>query len=416
MPFVSPPSDHLGPVWAELALLWGSAKLGGEVALRLRLPAVVGELAAGGLLAGLSRAGVGIPDLGASATLQLLAGLGVVLLMFAVGLESTPSRLRALGLPSLRVAVAGMLLPMLLVLGAAGLLLPSGTPFVVHLFLGACLCATSIGISARVLREHGVGRSAEGQVIMGAAVLDDVLGLLVLVAVSALVRSFGGASGPPWRELALSLLLAGGFLAAALTAGPWISRHLFRIGGNLRGEEVLLPLALAFAFLMAWLGSRAGLAGIVGAYAAGLVLEPAHVEGLEAREARPLKDLLHPLVASFAPLYFVLMGTRVEVPLLLRGRTLLMALVLGVLGLFGKWLAGFAADRRLRGSVIGWGMVPRGEVGLIFVATGAGLQVQGRPLLGPELSTALVGAIFLTTLLGPLGLGWALDSAKVEAR
>jgi Kef-type K+ transport system membrane component KefB len=171
---------------------------------------------------------------------------------------------------------------------------------------------------------------------------------------------------------------------------------------------VLLPLGLGFAFLLAWLGSLAGLASIVGAYAAGLILEPAHLVDLEHRERHTLEDLVHPLVTVLSPLFFVLMGAKVDPVALFQPSTLGFAALLALLGIAGKFVAGYGAGRGLRAAVVGWGMVPRGEVGLIFVATGAQLQVEGRPLLSAEVQAGIIGALLLTTVAGPVGLGRVL--------
>jgi Kef-type K+ transport system membrane component KefB len=287
-------------------------------------------------------------------------------------------------------------------------LLPPETHPVVSLFIGACLCATSIGISAQVLREKGASRSGEGRVIMGAAVIDDVLGLLILVAVTSIVAVAGTGASLPWSNLAKTLGLALGFLALALTAGRFLTPHLFRLANRFRGEQILLPAGLGFAFLLAWLGNLAGLAPIVGAYAAGLILEPTHIHVLEERELHQLEDLVHPLVVTLSPLFFVMMGAKVDPATLVEGRTLLLAFVLAVLGTAGKFVAGYVAGKGLYPAVIGWGMVPRGEVGLIFVATGSTLVLAGEPLLAPQVQAGILGALLLTTILGPVGLGWVL--------
>jgi Kef-type K+ transport system membrane component KefB len=403
--------DPLAGTLMLLALLWLSAKVGGELAVRLKLPAVTGELAVGLGLTALHRLWPWFPEVGASQGTELLGGLGVVVLMFAVGLESTVAQMLKVGWASLRVAVLGVAAPMAAGLAGAWLLLPRPASLVLDLFIGACLCATSVGISAQVLRETGASDSLEGRIIVGAAVVDDVLGLLVLVAVSGMVgaASGGGALGP---QLLRTLGLALGFLALALTLGRLATPHLFQLASRFRGEQVLLPLGLGFAFLLAWLGSLAGLASIVGAYAAGLILEPAHIVDLERRERHTLEELIHPLVTVLSPLFFVLMGAKVDPSVLLRPRTLLFATVLALLGVAGKFVAGFGAGRGLRASVVGWGMVPRGEVGLIFVATGAQLRLNGVPLLSPELQAGIIGALLLTTVAGPVGLGRVLRSGQ----
>ena len=411
MPFALLMHDPLAGSLMLLALLWLSAKVGGELALRLRLPAVTGELAVGLVLAGLHKAWPGFPEVAASPGMELLGGLGVVVRMFAVGLESTVPQMLRVGMASLRVAVIGVVLPMAAGLAGAWLLLPKGTPFVLDLFIGACLCATSIGISAQVLREQGAGDSVAGRIILGAAVVDDVLGLLVLVAVSGWVAAASG-SGGAGPALTRTLLLALGFLAAAFTLGRWGTPHLFRLANRFRSEQLLLPLGLGFAFLLAWLGNLAGLASIVGAYAAGLILEPAHIEDLERREQHTLEELVRPLVTVLSPLFFVLMGAKVDPIALFQPATLGFAAVLALLGVAGKYLAGYGAGRGQQVPVVGWGMVPRGEVGLIFVAAGAQLQWQGAPLLTPAIQAGIIGALLLTTVAGPLGLGWALGRAK----
>jgi Kef-type K+ transport system membrane component KefB len=375
--------------------------------VRLKLPAVTGELAAGLALAALHRAWPLMPEVAASPAAELLGGLGVVVLMFAVGLESTVPQMLKVGLASLRVAVIGVVVPMAAGLAGAWLLLPKESPFVLDLFIGACLCATSIGISAQVLREKGASDSIAGRIIVGAAVVDDVLGLLVLVAVSGLVGATSGGSAVG-SNLARTLLLALSFLAAALTLGRLATPHLFRIANRFRGEQVLLPLGLGFAFLLAWLGSLAGLASIVGAYAAGLILEPAHIENLERRERHTLEELVHPLVTVLSPLFFVLMGAKVDPTALFKPATLGFALLLAALGVAGKFVAGFGGGKGTRAAVVGWGMVPRGEVGLIFVATGTQLHLNGIPLLSADVQAGIIGALLLTTVAGPVGLGWAL--------
>ncbi|HEX9009224.1 MAG TPA: cation:proton antiporter [Holophagaceae bacterium] len=415
MPLALLVSDPFAGTLLLLALAWLAAKVGGEVALRLRLPTVAGELCAGLALAGLHQALPRFPDLGASEPVGVLANLGVIVLMFAVGLESTVPQMMRVGLPSLRVATVGVLVPMLAGLLGAHWLLPAGVPWVVDLFIGACLCATSIGISAQVLREKHAAASPEGRVIVGAAVIDDVLGLLVLVAVSGLAAASSAGGGMPWAGLARTLGLALAFLALALTLGRRTTPHLFHLASRFRSEQLLLPLGLGFAFLLAWLGNLAGLAPIVGAYAAGLILEPTHVEVLEARESHTLEALVHPLVTTLAPVFFVVMGARVDPVALVAPRTLLFAGVLAALGVLGKWVAGYAAGRGYRSAVVGWGMVPRGEVGFVFVATGAAMAFDGAPLLSTGIQAGVVGALLLTTLAGPVGLGWVLARKAEKA-
>ena len=396
-----------------LAVMWLLAKVGTELCYRLHLPRVVGELGAGLLLAVLAKQFPGIvPEPASYPVMEYLAEIGIVVLMFAVGLESTVPQMVRVGLPSLRVAVLGMLFPMTLGLLGSLLLMPAGSSWILGLFIGACLCATSIGITAQVLEERGAAKTSEGRVILGAAVLDDVLGLLVLVFVSGMVTVAGTTGGLPWGTLARTLSLALGFLLMAFTAGRFVTPHLFHLADRFRSEQVLLPLGLGFAFLLAWLGSLAGLATIVGAYAAGLILEATHIKHLEEKELHSLQELLHPLVVSLSPIFFVLMGAKVDPTALLSPGTLLLAVVLATLGILGKFVAGYGAGKGLRSAVIGWGMVPRGEVGLIFVAAGVHLKIGGQALLSPQVQAGVLGAILLTTIAGPIGLGHVLRQLR----
>ena len=386
-----------------LAMIWFAAKMGGELATRMKLPTVVGELTAGMVLAAMHRFWVVIPDLATSPAADLLATVGVILLMFSVGLESTVPQMMKVGLPATLVAVVGVVVPVVMGLLISYALLPAPVAVPVALFIGACLCATSVGISARVLGQQGARNCPEGRVILGAAVIDDVLGLLVLVIVSAMATAAAAGGATPWGDVGRTLALAVGFLGLALSLGRWATPHLFRMANRLRVEELLLPLALAFGFLMAFAGGHAGLAPIVGAYAAGLILEPTHIELLEERESQSLEALVHPLVTALAPIFFVVMGARVDPRGLLQPSILALALTLAVLGAVGKYIAGFAAGRGFNPHIVGWGMMPRGEVGLIFVATGAQLKI-----LAPDVQAAVVVALMLTTMVGPIGLGWLL--------
>jgi Kef-type K+ transport system membrane component KefB len=411
MPLAFLVADPFSRTLLLLAFTWVIAKLAGELALRIKLPAVAGELAVGVAIAAAAKAFPMIPNLAESPEAEVLANLGVIVLMFMVGLESTVPQMLKVGVVSLRVAVIGVLAPMAMGLVGAWALLPKGVPFAVDLFIGACMCATSIGISAQVLRENGASDGTAGRVIVGAAVIDDVLGLLVLTLVSGVAAS-SSSGAIPWHALGRTLGLAFGFLGLALTLGRFATPHLFRLADRLRSEQLLLPLGLAFAFVLAYLGNLAGLATIVGAYAAGLILEPAHIEALQQREQHSLEELVHPLVAVLSPLFFVLMGARVDASALFTPSTLLFAGVLAGLGIVGKLVAGLGAGKRARSSVVGWGMVPRGEVGLIFVAAGSQLRMNGSPLLSMELQAGIVGALLLTTIAGPIGLGWVLRKSQ----
>jgi Kef-type K+ transport system membrane component KefB len=415
-------ADPLASTLAIIALLWVAAKIGSEVAVRFKLPAVAGQLSIGVLLAALHEHFSWFPNIGKSSEANVLAYIGVVVLMFVVGLESSISQMLKVGWASLRVAVMGVAAPMTLGFVGSKLLLPDA-PFAVHLFVGGCLGVTSLSVSAQVLREKGVSKSQSGRVIIGAAILDDILGLLVLASVSgiAVATAFDTASATAvqvslWGQLGKALGMTALFILFALAVGRWVSPRLFKIASRFRSEELLLPLSLAFAFALAYLGNLVGLATIVGACAAGLILEPSHVQLIQERETHTLEEMLHPLVMTFAPLFFVLTGAMVEISALLQPTTLFLMAVLTFIGILGKYACGWVAGGGLSAPVIGWGMVPRGEVGIIFVAVGRDIQINGKPFLGPEIQAGVLGAILLTTILGPIGLAWVVNKAKGDVK
>jgi Kef-type K+ transport system membrane component KefB len=279
---------------------------------------------------------------------------------------------------------------------------------VVHAFLGATLSATSVGITARVLRDIGQSRSEEARVILGAAVIDDVLGLVVLAGVTAAVAAANSGTGLSYTGLALTLGKALLFLSISVAIGLVVSPRLFTLASRLHTRGVLLALGLAFCFFFAWLAHAIGLATIVGAFAAGLILEDTHYRDFTGRGEHGLEELVAPISAFLAPVFFVVMGMRTDLAAFARpevlglGAALTLAAVLGKqacsLGVFGS-----PADRL----TVGIGMIPRGEVGLIFAGVGAQLTLNGLPVIDPATFSAVVVMVVLTTLVTPPALAWS---------
>lgn len=389
--------------WAALALMILSAKLGGELALRLEQPAVLGELVAGVLLGNIP-----FPMLAAAAdgpAIAFAAELGVMLLLFQVGLESSVAEMAKVAPRAGAVAVLGVVFPSVLGIGVSRLVLPDA-PLSTQLFIGATLCATSVGITASVLKELGVLASEEAKVILGAAVIDDVLGLVLLAIVSALAVSGTTNAGTVARITATAVA----FVVGSLAIGLWVTRGVYRVAATLRGPQVLGALSVALCLLLAGASATAGLAAIVGAYAAGLLLDEVSVRPFGTRGLRNVEDFVAPIVAVFAPVFFVRTGMSVRLGGL-DGRTLLLAGLLTVVAVVGKLAAGLGVRRGVDRLTIGFGMTPRGEVGLIFAAVGAKIEVDGKPLLSPPIYAALVAAVFGTTLLAPPFL-----SARIRSR
>jgi Kef-type K+ transport system membrane component KefB len=407
-------ADAVVPVLLALVLILLSAKAGGELAVRLNQPSVLGELAAGIALGALFRAGAPIPDLAGDVTIDLLARLGVLVLLFEVGLESTVPQMLSVGPRATMVALVGVAAP---IVGgwATGRLLMPDSPWAKHLFLGAALCATSVGITARVFKDMAASQTKEARIVLGAAVIDDVLGLVVLAVVSGVaISSANGAAislGAPLRLVLYSAI----FLAGSIVLGPRVSRLVFRFSTGLRTTGVLLPLALAFAFLMAALANWVQLAPIVGAYAAGLMLERAHYKTLVDRGEAELEELIHPIGQLLVPIFFVVMGARVDLRAMTEPRVLLVAGALSVVAVLTKLACGLVLPKGYNRLAVGLGMVPRGEVGLIFADAGSRLSVHGAPLLNAGDLSVLIVLVLVTTMATPPLLGWALRGGPPPA-
>ncbi|MFO1535613.1 MAG: cation:proton antiporter [Thermoplasmatota archaeon] len=409
-------SASAGKVLLDLAILFLGAKLGGEAAVRLRQPAVLGELLVGILLgAGLLGDVLGLPDLaalagprsGEVAVLQALAAVGAILLLFEVGLESRVSEMRKVGVSSLLVALIGIVVSFALGYAASWALSAAWEPWhaadaaipanLLHVFVGAALTATSVGITARVLADLGRLKSPEARIILGAAVLDDVGGLLILAVVAALI---GAATGGQAVDALGILRIAGiaiGFLAVSLALGlKLVPRAFDWLGARFQAASFPLALAVAFALAMSYAASLAGLADIVGAFTAGLLLA-------EARSAHGLFEQLRPLASLLVGLFFVTLGMHVEVGELARnaGPVLLLGTLLAAVAVAAKLACGWGVVKgQAQRLTVGVGMVPRGEVGLIFASLGlsAGLLANWQYAL-------LLYVVLVTTLLTPIWLG-----------
>jgi Kef-type K+ transport system membrane component KefB len=400
--------DALAPVVLALAVILAAAKIGGDAAERIGQPAVLGELVVGVLVGNLSLLGIDwFQFITANATIGVIAQLGAVILLFEVGLESTVRDMMQVGMRSLVVAVLGVVAPWGLGWWVGSLLLPEHSVYV-HAFLGAALTATSVGITARVLKDLGHAQSPEARIILGAAVIDDVLGLVVLAAVAAVIAAADSGAVLSYGAIAIVLGKALLFLFGALWLGVMFSPKLFSLASKLRGSGVLLATALVFCFTLAWLASVIGLAPIVGAYAAGLILEDLHYRDF-AKEERHLEDLVRPISSFLVPVFFVLMGMRVDLSALMRPEILGVAAVLTFAAVVGKQACALGAlGAKLDWLSIGIGMIPRGEVGLIFASIGLTLVVRGERIIDAAIYSAVVIMVMVTTLITPPALKWSL--------
>jgi Kef-type K+ transport system membrane component KefB len=393
------------PVLLGLVVVLAAAKLGGELFERIGQPAVLGELIVGMLLGNLALAGFGTFEfLGTSPGLEILAQLGVILLLFQVGLESNVNEMLSVGWSSLLVALLGVVAPFFLGWGVSAWMLP-GEDMLVHLFIGATLCATSVGITARVLADLGKLSTRESKIVLGAAVIDDVLGLVILAVVSGTIAASN--AGGSLDSLAVLAIIgkALGFLVGAIVIGGWLAPRVFRLASLLNVRGMLLALALGVCFLLSYLADRIGLATIVGAFAAGLILDGVRYKDLGERTKHHLEELIHPIAGFLMPVFFVLMGVRVDLSSFGQVEVLGFAAVLSVAAIIGKMIcAAGVLEKGLDRISVAVGMVPRGEVGLIFAGIGAQLVLNGEQVISPPIFAAVVVMVIVTTLITPPAL------------
>ncbi len=392
------------------------AKLCGELSERIGQPAVLGELLGGIIVGNLALVGFsGAEPLRTNEVIGALAQIGVIILLFEVGLESNIAEMMAVGWSALAVAVAGVVAPFFLGWGVAAYFLPNGSKLE-HIFIGAILCATSVGITARVLKDTGHLARREARIILGAAVIDDVLGLLILAVIAGAIKSAQAGVSLALLDVAMIAAKAICFLVGATALGHYVVPHIFHRAGRLQGNGVLLALAISFCFLLAWVASWVGLAPIVGAFAAGLVLDEAHFESFRSREQLRLEQLLAPVSALLVPIFFVLMGLQVDLRVFAKPELLLYAGALTAAAIVGKQVCALAVfERRIKRLAIGIGMIPRGEVGLIMAGIGATLTLPNaqrviEPVIGPATFGAVVMMVLATTLVTPPLLKWSLES------
>jgi Kef-type K+ transport system membrane component KefB len=412
-------------LWIALLLLAGKIA---SLVERIGQPAVLGELVIGVLIGNLALVGFGVIETVKSDPLiAFLAELGVVILLFQIGLESNIQKMAKVGLPAFLVAVVGVVVPFILGTYIVGPWLLPGLSGSGYLFLGAALTATSVGITARVFKDLDKLQTPEAQIVLGAAVIDDVIGLIILAVVSAIATA--GSVGI--STIAIITGKAVIFLVGSVVGGSLLAPQLGRAFSVIHaGVGMKLSLALAFCLLLAAAAQTIGLAPIVGAFAAGLVLDPVHFRyfkdagivsdlrttfanadagtkarlesAIEPHAHKHIEYLIEPIGHFLVPLFFVMTGMAVNLSTLANPSIIFVALGITAVAFIGKIVAGLAAGKAKK-ALVGWGMVPRGEVGLIFATIGRGLGV-----VTDELFSVIVIVVILTTLLTPPILAYQL--------
>ena len=372
--------DSAIPLPLAMLLVFGSAKLLAEICERFGVPGLVGEILAGALI-GPGLLGWVAPN----ETLHVLSDLGVMFLLFNVGLEVKAAELMRVGGTSAVVAIAGVIVPF--VTGWA-ILLAWGAPHAEAIFVGAAMVATSVGITASVLSARGLLDQIASKVILTAAVIDDVLGLIVLAAVSAIAR--GRLS---ILDLTLTACLAAGF---TIVMGKWgttvANRFLPHFKSRARAEEAEFHIALVLLFALALLAQYTGIAAIVGAFLAGLALSDT--------ADRRVRDLTRGVSELLVPFFLVGVGLHFDMGVFRSTSTLVLALVVLAAAVVTKLLGcGLGAVKLGWRNVlkVGMGMVPRGEVGMVVAQLGLGMAV-----ITTEVYTVVVFMVVATTIITPV--------------
>lgn len=420
----APPDAELEPlvlasVLLSLIVIYLAAKVGGEICARINLPPVLGELV-GGVIVGVSALqlivfpegnsgesvsllmqvvqftaalpaeGVQAVFQGQSEVISILAELGVVILLFEIGLESDLKELIRVGPQAAVVAIIGVVLPF--AAGTAGLIAVFGVATIPAVFAGAALTATSIGITAKVLAELQRLSSKEGQIIIGAAVLDDVLGIIVLAVVASLAKT----GEIEILNVIYLILGAAVFLVGAIFLGRLLSPYFIALVNQLQTRGQVIISSLIFAFLLAYIAAAIQLEAILGAFAAGLILA-------ETSKRKELEEQISPIADMLVPVFFVTVGARTDLSVLnplepANREGLVIASFLVVVAIIGKVITGFAifGQPGINRLAVGIGMVPRGEVGLVFAGVGSASGV-----LSESLDAAIIVMVILTTFLAP---------------
>ncbi len=396
-------SNEVAKVLLGLIVILLAAKLGGDMFERFRQPAVLGELVLGMVLGNMMLVGVDFFEpFKHSLTLEVLAEIGVIILLFTVGLETSISEMKKVGAASFMVASFGVVAPFFLGWGVGILFLPEHSTYV-HIFIGATLTATSVGITARVLKDIKKIQTREAKIILGAAVIDDIMGLIILAVVTGIISAANtGGEGIGSFKIFIIVAKAVGFIIGAIIVGQWLMPKIFTVGSKLKGDGVLLSIALMVCFLLAYLAGKIGLAPIVGAFAAGLILDKLSYKTFTDRGEGHIEDLIEPIGIFLIPVFFVQMGMKVDLTTFTHTSILAFAAVMTVAAIIGKQVCALAVfDKTINRTAIGLGMIPRGEVGLIFAAIGAKLILDGSPVIDSGTYSAVVIMVMVTTLVTP---------------
>lgn len=397
--------DPVVPILFSLSLIIIASKLGAALADKMKQPPVLGELVAGIVIGNLTLLNFHFFDqLAHDHTVEIFASLGVIILLFEVGLESNLEEMLAVGVQSFIVAIVGVVTPFAVGYFASGLLLPDLAE-ISKIFMGAILTATSVGITARVFKDLDFTKAFESKIVLGAAVIDDILGLIILAVVSGIAQT------GEIEIISISLITAKAvaFVVLAVVLGLFLSKRTFHLLKQFNIDGMYLSGALLFCFIGAFLANQVGLATIVGAFAMGLVLDEVHLE-IDHHDEK-LEDMVRPISLFLVPIFFVITGMSVDLSVFGDFTVLGAALILTLVAILGKLICGwcFKSERPVNRMIIGMGMVPRGEVGLIFATVGKSIGV-----VDDRLYAITIIMVILTTLIPPPILSNLINKQKAQ--
>ena len=402
--------DEMSRVLVALLVALIAAKLGGELFVRMGQPAVLGELVFGIVVGNLELVHYGgLRYIKTDQPVEILSEIGIILLLFQVGLESDFKKMLKVGPSSLVAASLGVVASFTLGAGVAMAFLPHASRLV-HLFVGTMVASTSVGIAARVFYDLGRIQTEEASTVLGTAIVDDVMGLVLLGIMSGVITAAGTGSGAlSGLEVAAIVLKAVAFLAGSIVIGRWVTPRLLGVVSRFRGSDLLLTTSLGLCFALGYLSKAIGLAPIIGAFAAGLCLEEAHWRSFVQRGEQSVLQLVRPLVGFLAPVFFFRMGARVDLLTFAQPAAIGFAAALTLAAILGKQACGLGVLKKgLDRVTIGIGMIPRGEVILIAAAIGANLIIKGAPVVSPATYSAIVIVVVVTILITPPLLKWRL--------
>jgi len=320
----------------------------------------------------------------------------------------------SVGMTSFLVALIGVVTPFFLGWGVSAYFYPDEN-ILIHIFIGATLTATSVGITARVLKDIKKSATKEAKVILGAAVIDDIMGLVILAVIQGIIVAKNQGGNLESIEILIICLKAVGFIVGALAVGHYLSPKIFFVVKGMKVSGVLLSVALFICFGLAWVASIIHLAPIVGAFAAGLILDEVHYQVHPTFKDYTIEKLVDPIAVFLVPIFFVRMGMMVEVTHFGKVEVLAFAAALTIAAFAGKQVCGLVIrDKTISKMSVGLGMVPRGEVGLIFAGIGAALMIGNERVISPEVYSAVVIMVMVTTLVTPPALKWSLMKAEAK--